>query len=285
MKHQIYRFKFNSRKWFEHAGNFPVHIDIELAGKCQLACTMCPYGTGDFGSDKQGMMPDDVAKIAVHESARYGASSIKFNFRGEPGLYKRLNYFVALAKKQGIIETAINTNLTAFTKERLKALCDAGLDLIIISIDGATKETYEKIRIKGNWEKLNENLEFLHKQYPKPKIRIQMVQQPLNVHETELFKKLFGRYTTDLVIQNLRQSNEGKRRRCPQPWQRLIVAWDGQVFACCSNWDNEFPVGQFPEQSLYDIWNTSPLLIDLRRRAKDFNSFPCRDCKVGASYK
>ena len=283
-----YRAKFNSRKWFEYAGDFPVHVDIELAGKCQLACTMCPYGDGSFDKSMQGMMPIEVAKAAILEAALYGASSIKFNFRGEPGLYKKLPNLVSIAKECGIVEASINTNLTAFTHQQLIELCAAGIDLIIISIDGATKKTYEKIRVKGDWEKLIDNFTFLCGLPNKPRIRVQAVRQEGNLEEIEngLFRNLFewpGH--VELLIQNLREDNKGARRRCPQPWQRLIVAWDGKVFACCSNWNNEFPVGEFPESSLYDIWNKSPLLKDLRQKAKSFSSFPCQHCTIGASYK
>lgn len=289
MKHLIYRSRFKLREWVEYAGEFPVHIDIELAGKCQLACTMCPYGTGDFDSSKQGMMPLDMAMEAIQQAAAGGASSIKFNFRGEPALHKGLEACVKEAKRRGIVETAINTNLTAFTYTRLESLVKAGIDLIIISIDGSTKKTYEKIRVKGDWEKLLENFYFLCNLVDNaPKIRVQVVKQDDNLAEIDagLFDDLFyfpGR--VDLVIQNLRSDNKGERRRCPQPWQRLVVAWDGRVFACCSNWDNEWPVGQFPQTSLSDIWNGSASLKILRHRAKYFNYEPCASCTVGASYK
>jgi radical SAM protein with 4Fe4S-binding SPASM domain len=287
LSYLIYRAKFNWRKHFEYAGDFPVHVDIELAGKCQLACTMCPYGTGAFDESKQGMMRYDMAVEAINQAAEGGASSIKFNFRGEPGLYKRLENCIRIAKARGITETAINTNLTAFTHERLEDLCDAGLDLMIISIDGATKQTYEKIRVKGNWQKLSSNLSHLLSLHNRPRIRIQAVMQPVNAFEIEsgYYHEFFSKSCDELVIQKLRSNNQGERRRCAHPWQRLVVAWDGRVFACCNNWNNEWPVGEFPKQSLHDIWNSSNFLTILRVTAKDYNYGPCQNCKVGASYK
>ena len=32
-----------------------------------------------------------------------------------------------------------------------------------VSIDGASKDTYEKLRLGGKWEKINENLECISK--------------------------------------------------------------------------------------------------------------------------
>lgn len=281
----LYRARFNLAGKFAWPGRFPTHIDLELSGKCQLACIMCPYGTGDFDDKMQGMMPPEVSAEAIVQAVIGGAKSIKFNFRGEPGLSPDLINAVTVAKGLGVHETSINTNLTAFSHRRLDELAKAGLDLIIISIDGATVATYEKIREGGNFSKLMSNLVHLHNIPKKPKIRIQFVEQEANRHEVQRFIKDFGYFADELSIQQVRESNQGERVRCPQPYQRLIVAWDGKVFACCSNWANEWPVGQFPNETLGDIWNGSSRLRELRHRATHFNHDPCQSCTVGGSYK
>lgn len=288
LKHKYYRAKFNLAPYLPLP--FPVHVDIELAGKCQLACTMCPYGTGEFDKAKQGMMPLDLATAALASAYRGGAKSIKLNFRGEPGLSNSLNPLIYLAKRTyKFTEVAINTNLTSFTAHRINSICDSGLDLIIVSIDGATKETYEKIRVKGDFDKLMRNLRILDRNPNKPKIRLQMVVQEDNQHEVDFFKKRFANLCDEMVFQPVRdrgagEGSVGERTRCPQPWQRLIVAWDGMVFGCCGNWDNEFPLGQFPEFSLSQIWN-GPRMKELREHATKFSSHPCKNCTVGSSYK
>lgn len=288
LKHAQYRAKFKLAPYIPL--RFPVHVDIELAGKCQLACTMCPYGTGDFDKSKQGMMSYEMAEAAMMQASDNGAKSVKFNFRGEPGLCVYLAELIGVATQHcNFVEKIINTNLTAFLPRRLTELCQAGLDLIIISIDGATKETYEKIRVKGDWDKLMFNLIHLNNILDRPKIRLQMVVQEDNKHEVELFKKIFTCLSDEIVFQSVRErgageGTTGERTRCPQPWQRLIVAWDGMVFACCGNWNNEYSLGQFPALSLQECWDSAPL-VNLRRNATKFDCFPCEECTVGSSYK
>ena len=63
---------------------------------------------------------------------------------GEPLLNPELEKMVEYANKQNII-TCISTNAMLLTKERTKNLIAAGVDRVIISFDGATKESYEKI--------------------------------------------------------------------------------------------------------------------------------------------
>lgn len=269
---------------------FPVHVDVELAGKCQLACTMCPYGTGDFDKSKQGMMPLDMAREVLQQARAGGSHSVKLNFRGEPGLSKNITHCIHYAKRTlKFTEVIINTNLTAFTAQRVRDICHAGLDLCIVSIDGATRETYEKIRVNGDFDKLLKNLRVLNSNIYKPKIRLQMVVQEENRHEIEAFELQFSDLCDEIVFQEVRDRGagegfEGERTRCPQPWQRLVVAWDGRVFACCGNWDNEYSLGWFQDMTLKECWD-SDAMENLRGYATNFNCFPCKQCTVGSSYK
>ena len=289
INHLLYRTRFRLRRWLP-VGTFPVHVDIELAGRCNLACVMCPYGTGGFDESMQGMMSQDMAREAVWQAAEGGASSIKFNFRGEPGMSPLLIEMVQMAKDLGITEVAINTNLLAFSMRRLKQLASSGIDLIIISIDGATAATYEAIRVKGDFAKLMQNLTLLYHCEPRPRIRIQSVLQEANRHEAQLMRETFAPLCDEFSLRRVADRGQGEgftaeRKDCAQPRQRLIVAWDGKVFGCCSNWNNENPVGEFPKQRLAEIWR-SGAMENLRHLAKDPNrGNPCRNCTVSDSYK
>ena len=289
LRQKIQRLKFRMAPYFPRP--FPPHIDIELSAKCQLECKMCPYGTGGFDKSMQGMMPERMAAVALAQGALYGAKTVKFNFRGEPGLSTYLTNMVCYAKRLGYVETMINTNLTAFSKRRLKDLCKAGLDTMIVSVDGARKKTYEAIRKGGSFDTLVHNLIFVQRQHPRPWLRIQMVVQKANEHEVPLMEVLFKDLCDEIVYQDVMDRGAGEqgtspeRQWCHQPWQRLVIAWDGTVFGCCGNWNNECPIGNIEKDTLKDIWLGSSM-EKLREMAKDPNQgFPCKDCTVGMSYK
>ena len=281
--HWLYRAEFHLRGY--RPGAFPVHIDLELSGKCQLACIMCAYGEGTFDTSKQGMMDPHLANQALIQARYHGAKSVKFNFRGEPGLAAHLHSVVVAAKRVGYVETAINTNLTSFSRRRLRNLGLAGLDLMIVSVDGATKETYEAIRINGDFAKLQLNLDYLMSCDPRPRVRLQMVVQDRNAHEVGRMGEVFNGLYDELVFQGIREGNEGQRKACPQPNQRLVIMHDGRVGACCHNWNHEAVIGHFPEQSLKEIWDSKEAR-ELRELAKHpGRGEPCRTCLVGSSYK
>ena len=68
-----------------------------------------------------------------------------------PDIYKMIKY----AKTNGL-NTLLNTNATLLNKENSRKLIHSGLDILIISFDGTSKETYELIRREGNFIKSNE---------------------------------------------------------------------------------------------------------------------------------
>jgi MoaA/NifB/PqqE/SkfB family radical SAM enzyme len=67
---------------------------------------------------------------------------------------------VAYAAGRGV-EVSTNSNLTLLTPARAERLVTSGLRRLQVSIDGATPETYERIRVRSNWQRVVGNLETL----------------------------------------------------------------------------------------------------------------------------
>ena len=92
------------------------------------------------------------------------------------------------------MDLMINTHGNRLDEEKIKRLVDCGVDRIIISVDGATKSTYESIRVRGKYDKLVHNINTLldyrqKKGTAKPLIRLQFVKQQENIHEYDLIRK------------------------------------------------------------------------------------------------
>lgn len=286
LKYIAYRLKW----WFVDKTGYipkaPINLDLELAGKCNLKCTMCHYGMDAFDVSKQGMMDKNLAYKALDEAKEIGVKSVKFNFRGEPGLYKDLTELISYAKSLGFVDVFINTNMLAFNKDRLEKLALSGLDKIIISVDGADQETYEKIRVGGNFQKLKENIRYYQRWLRIAEKRTKVILQMVGEKPDPKLKDIIADEYRFVRMQD-RSGNamEGrKRRRCPQPRQRIIVAWDGTLFPCCSNWENEYPLGNYKDMSLIDAWN-GERMANIRNISVKCDQFPCKKCQVGVSYK
>jgi len=297
----LYRLKWNLVARYDHVTGFPLNVDIEVTEACNLKCIMCVHGT--TGVPVTGRIDMDFAKNMVDQAAKGGARSVKFNWRGEPALHTGLEELVAYAKAKGILEVQINTNGIPYTKERINDLIDAGLDRVIFSMDGATKETYESIRVGADFDRLMSNIRTFHelreaKGRRKPFIRIQMVRMKDNQDEVDKFIEMWQGIADDIAVKDVTNRGQGGhlsvgdqiavgRRRCPQPWQRMVVARDGKVFPCCSDWDRSYEIGDANNTALTEIWKGERMeaLRDINRQKRLSETDPCRNCFVVASYE
>lgn len=301
------RFKDYRLEWVKAANEdyvpkYPLNVDIELSDACNLRCKMCVHGFG--GVKNVGFMDEKLAIKLIDQCAEMGVPSIKFIWRGEPTLHPFLPKAVKYAKDKGILEVQINTNglPPERNKDALIECAKNGIDRIIFSVDGFSKETYEAIRIGGNYERLLRNihnlLEWRKKNKSiKPFVRLQMVRQKINMHEVDDFIKYWTPLVDDIRISDVTNRGQGNqlsvgdqvsvgRKRCPQPFQRLVVGRDGRVSACCSDWFQEFVVGDAKKQPLSEMWNNEKM--NYMREIQNTNQHDkikmCRNCYVKESY-
>ena len=272
----------------------PLHVDIELTNNCDLRCTMCPQSMPEWrGKTRFGNMDPNMAIDLLQEMKALGVYAMKPNFRGEPLLHKHLE-MILWGARDHMTDIRINTNLQGATFPRMYALANL-CNLIIVSIDGASKETYEAVRVRGDWGRLNKNLGILQRLCDDglAELKVQMTVSKDNEHEVDKFHEMFAGISEAKPATDRGQGGEmlcGNMRavgrvKCGQPFQRLVVGWDGEVYGCCSNWNREFPVGKYPEQSLKEIWEGERMQA-LRKTALDPDSgSPCKGCDVGSSYQ
>ena len=221
--------------------------------------------------DSVGLMSDDTFFRAFEGGVPY---AVKLNWRGEPLLHPNIGEFVAIAKRLGVIDVAINTNGILLNKEMALKLAKAGLDRLIISVDGATKSTYETIREGANWETLYKNIlnmsDVYAELYKRPQVTIQMCQQELNEHEVALWQHTFRPFADRLRIGKLfdPQGKYGYKKKipasCGQPWQRITVDWKGDIYPCPSDYLGKVYLGNVHNTTIRQVWNNSPKLNAIR---------------------
>ncbi len=98
-------------------------------------------------------------------------------------------FFDAVAWLKGrSLYVTLNDNFTLMTERAASRLIELGVDQIFLSLDGATKTTYEDIRIGANFDKVIANAQRLlrlkRKGYSKrPEVKINTVVTATNYHE------------------------------------------------------------------------------------------------------
>ena len=140
----------------------PTYIQIEPVGQCNLRCQMCPI---QFRQDGPPYGPPAFMQFELYTrlvDQFHGLKDLHLQGLGEPMMHPRYFDMVAYAKGKGIRVTT-NSNLTLINAKRAEQCVTSGLDELHISIDGATAETYERIRVRGHYDKVLRNLDLLLK--------------------------------------------------------------------------------------------------------------------------
>ncbi len=144
----------------------PLNVILDVTSRCNLKCVMCYFANTDrlqfppFDTQlsDDGNMPVDVfEKIAADLFPR--AWRVALACAAEPMIHPRFRDLLAIAGRYGVPDLWFPTNLLALTDGTAEALVDANVRTVAASIDGMTRETYEKIRVPAKWDRLMTCLE------------------------------------------------------------------------------------------------------------------------------
>ena len=296
--YQEYRKKWKKNPEKFIVGDFPIHLDIETITACNLRCFMCFQS---FDPPKPETMKMELFKKIIDEGTKKGLCSVKTMYRGEPLLHPRAVEMVKYAKDKGVIEVMFNTNATFLTEEKAKALVKAGLDKLICSIDGCTKEVYENVRIGANFETVLNNIKTLQRIKKEmgsktPIVRVQMVDTPKNHYQIDEYLKFWGEIVDHVAIEDMLDWGGEKENAAPFPdfacaqlWQRLLVLADGDVLPCCramkGGTEKIEVVGNVKKSTIEEIWKSDKLnkFRNLHQNGESHKMRMCRLCGLRKS--
>jgi MoaA/NifB/PqqE/SkfB family radical SAM enzyme len=150
----------------------PVCLYLETTNRCNLLCTTCPRTyeelepeadmSWDLFTSLVGQYPN-VARVVLHGI-------------GEPMLVKDIAERVRYLKERNIY-VLFNTNGTLLTEANGRALIEAGLDELRVSLDAAESEVFQMVRGKDFFDKIVANVKnFTRMQRelnaPKPRVSL-----------------------------------------------------------------------------------------------------------------
>lgn len=141
----------STRMW----GGHPYWLTLDPSNFCQLHCPFCPTGANKGIREKSQMDFDHFERFMD----RVGPYVIRMELMnwGESLFNRRLPEMIAVAKRHGI-SLELHENFNHVPEEMIDGLVRSGLDVLSISIDGLTQETYATYRVGGNLERVLGNL-------------------------------------------------------------------------------------------------------------------------------
>jgi pyrroloquinoline quinone biosynthesis protein E len=169
---------------------------------------MCQVSSVDFKS--QNMSIETFKNFVVQNKQLL---KIKLQGMGEPTVNNKFLEMIDIANDAGIV-VEFTTNGSLLNSEFIKRLLKKKVYKITISIDGATKKTFEKIRVKSNFNEVIENVSLLIKLsknfFLRPEICAWTVVQKDNIEEFDEIFFLCNKIGFDLLSYQFYISNWGK---------------------------------------------------------------------------
>lgn len=136
-------------------GHPPEMLTMFVTDRCNLKCRQCHYAHTDspgYQLNHVGMMDPKIFRKVMEEIPEGPLVSIT---GGEPLLHPEITTLISEAKKRGRI-CSITTN-GWLLERKAELLRDAGLDILIVSVDGL-KDTHNRIRGERSFERLRDGL-------------------------------------------------------------------------------------------------------------------------------
>lgn len=264
----------------------PVTISIEPTTACNLRCPECPSGLRAF-TRATGHLNTDFFRKTI-DALRRDTTCVIFYFQGEPYLNPAFLDMVGYAKKH-MLYTMTSTNGHYLNDENARRTVESGLDRIIISIDGATQETYEQYRVGGKLEKVLDGAKRLVNWKKKlgkkhPHIVFQFLVLRPNEHEMDEVRHLARNIGVDELtfksaqvydyengnplIPTQNQYARYKQRpdgtwapkhalsnHCWKLWHACVITWDGLVVPCCFDKDASHRLGDLKTTTFAQLWH------------------------------
>src|SRR5579871_4328690 len=163
------------------------HLEMDISSKCNIRCRMCYFSFDHYFHGPPTYMRLPQFRAIADALLPY-THTLTLSLGSEP---LTSPFFVAIleaAHAYAVPNVTFYTNALLLTDRLIDAVLDNGVTQISISIDGATRETYERIRCGASYDRLLANIRTLVARRnaagrSHPALRFGVVMMKSNAHE------------------------------------------------------------------------------------------------------
>jgi len=256
---------------------FPKFFLIETVNVCNAKCIMCGI---NFSKKKKAIMQKYLFDKITDEISQHRdhVEKVMLYLDGEPLLDKTLHLKIKQMKEKGVRKVNIATNASLLDNRKGIELIEAGLDEIYITIDSLNQRTFEAIRTGLKFKTVYENtLKFIRLRNRLNKdlsIRIQMILQESNFHETGFFTQHWTRllekndqiavqrahnWASSVSVMKFGDEERANEIPCIALWGTMCIHVDGSIGLCCMDTDCSILLGNIKDQTITSIWQGGKL--------------------------
>jgi len=264
----------------------PQLINLEITAICDARCIHCPREAMDRS---QRPMEMEIFKKLVDQAAEMRVPDLCPNGFGEILTMRSFDeHFAYIRSKSHRFRILVNSNGFRLDDEKIESFLRHEVDFLNITLDGATAETFEKIRVRLKLDQIEDNIMRLIRARDArglqfPKIRVGMIAIPQNMHEIDAllakwkdvadfvgvggFTNRAGSLDEKGTFAGAHPEAEASsqaivpapRGHCILPFRDMSIWADGRAVLCCDDWNEEHVVGDLNTQSLREIWTGAAL--------------------------
>ena len=288
--------------------SFPPQIIIETTSVCNQKCIHCNHRIME--RTKQHMdealykkIIDEIAEVAPETEVWPTFYGEAFTLRHK--LFELLRY----ARDKGLSNVVLNSNGRLLEREDfIDQILTSGLKRFILSLDGFTTETFEKIRVGGKRDRIYAAVEQLLRRKHElglefPVIQCQFSVMPENEHEVSQFRAFWEARGAEVKTRNmLSWTNSGDvvaenldyetdfRIACPWANNTMAIHQNGNIVTCAVDYEGKCVIGNVANQSLTELWNEHFVKVRGPHKRHEWEKIPdiCKGCPdwqaVGATY-
>ena len=288
---------------------FPPQLVVENTSACNQQCIHCSHK--EMIRPKQKMERSLWNKIVEEVGREAPNTEIWPTFYGEAlgmgdEIWDRIDY----AAQVGCANLVLNSNGSLLLRQNhIDRILRSPLKRFILSLDGLTKETYEKIRYRGKWDVTYGGVEELLKergrrgqQYPLIICQFSLMEE--NESEVGGFRDYWNARGAEVKVRpKLEWTATGSVRsdridhetdfRIACPWgnNTMAIHQDGSAVACAVDYEGRFKVGNVGETSVKELWQRLGSGLRCLHREHRWQEIPdiCKGCRdwqtAGAEYE
>lgn len=245
---------------------FPLIITVEPTNACQNKCLYC---SRQLMQRKIGYMSLETMNRISAEAAEH-KSAVRHGGFGEPLLHPQIIDIVESSKKRDVL-TTIFTNCNLLTEDMMRAFVDLGLDEIRFSSSGITAAEHNTIRRNSDYnsdfdeklkmartikDKMNSKRPFLSLYSNVIDFQSENFQKNIDAYK-EKYLHYADKIDIDLTmfsrvrgLEHVKELYESQtvnevHKKCVNLFLKLIVHWNGDVFACDKvyNYEDQYYLG------------------------------------------
>ena len=283
----------------------PYTVLIDISDSCNLRCKYCfRYDTSIGAEDyrKNRLMDWETFQIVVEQLKEFPSQikRIALSHNGEPLCNRKLPQMVSYIKNAGLTgRTEIHTNGLLLDKQYIEELCEAGIDRVVISLQGLDGDAYYKeCRVKIDFERFYYHLKYFYQKKRDTQIHIKIVDEAVG-DERDRFYEMFSPIADRVFVESVvplwtdsdMKTGEVEKNKygdtfkvqqcCPLVFYTINVLPDGTIYPC-SHIRPPFKLGNVKETTIYEAWNGAQkktFMKDMLESGR-FKMEACKNCYI-----